>query len=224
MSKGQEIPAIRTKWAPYPPKHHLEVCVNMDGILRSCGVRSATVRRRMTINAIEACGWKQKCWNFNAFGVQNNRKVGNWYVMASEEEEKDGTMKPTPDQPWKAFNNWLQAVKDYFSRIHVGSKKYGKAASMIVDDSVSDGEWWQEQSINYNTTSKEKVKYANSIGAMIKKHLAAATQEQKDFALSIPTGSIAPVVVDPTFACPSCGTLLKAAIVGAVVFLLWRYM
>lgn len=140
---GRKVAAVRTPWGT--PQDHTELCRNMNAILASCGVTSATVRRRMTAHAIVASGWAQKVWCHNAWGVKTGKSwSGDYYLMTTQEDDGSGTLYTVPNDAWRAFAGWQAAVDDFRARISPTSSRYAKAHAALVSEQVSDEEYWKQ--------------------------------------------------------------------------------
>lgn len=138
-----KVPATLTRWGT--PQDHTAICRNMNAILASCGVASAVVRRRMTAHAIVASGWKQNCWCHNAWGVKTGKSwTGDWYTMTTYEDDGTGTLYVVPNDAWRAFATWAEAVADFQKRISPSSSRYADAYAALVDESRSDSDYWAE--------------------------------------------------------------------------------
>lgn len=191
---GALVKAVHTPWAL--PWDHRKIILNFDGVLRNCGVKSAVVRRRMTINAVTASGWKQNCFCYNAFGVQ----LGGWrgdYFVTNTFEYEDGVKVHIEKQPWRAFDNFFHAVSDWLSRMQ-NYERYEVAWKHIADESVTDGEWWVMMGKGGYYTAPLNESWGDSLGKRIEKTLAEAKPGDFDEGLAIDVGntssSLLPIV------------------------------
>jgi flagellum-specific peptidoglycan hydrolase FlgJ len=117
----------------------------MDSILVSCGILEPHVRRRMTAHAIVASGWRQNCWNHNAWGVKTGSSwAGDFYTMDTKEDDGTGHLYDVPNDAWRSFASWREAVADFLKRISASSKRYGAAAAALVDPARPDEDYWAE--------------------------------------------------------------------------------
>ena len=214
----------RTGWAP--AWNHRLVCVNMDGILRQCGVTSEDVRVKMIGHSIEASGWAQRCWHYNCWGVKLGGWKGNYYYKSTVEEDAWGSEYDPGylGSLWRALPSYSDAVTDYFQRINVGSKRYGVAAAALLNPSVSPGDWWAIMGKSgYFTAKKDPVKYMNSICANVRRQIANATDEEKEAALLIDVGGSSTVPeMDSSGSSSAWWVLGLVALAGGVAYLIYK--
>lgn len=123
MSK---IEAIRTPWGD----DHKSIRLNMLALLERYGIAESYVRERVTAHAILASGWKQNCFNHNAWGVKRGSWAGNYVVLSTYEEINKERIK-VEGAEWRAFDNWRSAIDDYFKRINVENNRYSSAAKAL---------------------------------------------------------------------------------------------
>jgi len=170
------------------PWNHHEIVVNFDGILRSCGVSSLTVRRRMTIGMITAIGWRQNGWEYNFNGLKTGKSwSGPWYTRNAIEEDKDGDVYIIEGDTWRAYDSWSDSVAGWFK---VVDQPWRTARALLEDDTVSDGDWWAQMGVDgWYTAKTDPVAWGNSIGRRVKKELAAATPQELEQAAMIDVGA-----------------------------------
>ena len=132
-----KVKPFRTPWAPALERE--TIILKMNEILMSNGVESEHVRTRMIAHAIVASGWKQKVWNFNAWGVRQGSWEKDWYVMPTYEENEHGNLEYVADASWRAFTGWEEAIQDFQQRISPDSDRpsYREAYRHLVAETVS---------------------------------------------------------------------------------------
>lgn len=165
LDLAKRVNPVYTRWGE--PGNATQLITRMEALLTALGIDDPRVRVFLNALSGEASGWrKQKCWHYNAWGVQGgaykNLNVpegparsstpggewygswtGYWYVMPSQEKDKKtGLLYPTPYQPWRAFSSWKESSADCIKRIST-SKLYAEAWKMMKDPSVSLSEVFQ---------------------------------------------------------------------------------
>jgi len=127
----------KTPWANAWDKS--AVVGQMNTILLENGIGSQNVRVKMIAHAIVASGWKQHVWNYNAWGVKQGSWDKNFYMMPTQELDKQSNKVVTEDATWRSFDNWKEAILDFKNRIHAGSKRpsYRKAYAHLMDEQIS---------------------------------------------------------------------------------------
>jgi hypothetical protein len=142
LNISKRVKPMKTAWAE--PWDHGEVVLHMDSILVACGINSPAARVKMTAHAIFASGWRQNCWNYNAWGVKVGSWEGAWFSKGTQEADDSGAYYSTT-AAWRAFDGWRDAVRDYTKRIGPDSwsEKYRKAAGYLpVEGSEADRQFW----------------------------------------------------------------------------------
>lgn len=186
---GQRIARRLTRWAK--PWDHHGVSVNMDRILRACGVTSEPRRIKMIAHAVVASGWKQNVWWFNAWGVKRGSWTGDYYTQDTI-EEIDGVEQPFPSEPWRAFRNWRQAVEDYQRRINPSSSStgYAQAGALLDDDSPgSCAAFWQAaKKGRYFTGTKFTPQMFASVCNRVRREIASASRSELDAPIDVDSG------------------------------------
>ncbi|MBN2714875.1 MAG: hypothetical protein JXX14_03405 [Deltaproteobacteria bacterium] len=151
------VKPFRTPWAPAYDRE--QVILTMNRILIENGIESESMRVRMIAHAIVASGWKQKVWNFNAWGVRQGSWDKSWYVMPTYEEDDDGDMIYVSDASWRAFSGWDEAIRDFQQRISPDSERpsyreaYKYLSSTLVSFRVARAYWEALSDGNYYTAT-----------------------------------------------------------------------
>lgn len=190
LDPAKRVTATPTPWGT--PWDHHSICVNMDGILRSCGVTAAHVRRRMIAHAIVASGWRQNVWCYNAWGVKTGSSwAGAWYTMTTQEDDGTGTMYTVYDDKWRAFPGWKACVVDFQGRIAAASSRYGASYAALIDEARLDSEYWRELGIAgyYTDTTNMHPDDFASVCQRVYSELVSATPAEFAAAMEIPVGS-----------------------------------
>ncbi|MBN2803288.1 MAG: hypothetical protein JXR91_09355 [Deltaproteobacteria bacterium] len=135
-SEGDKVKPNPTPWAEAWDREL--IVQKMNSILIENGISSINMRVRMIAHAIVASGWKQKVWNYNAWGVKTGSWQRDYYIMPTI-EEIDGESVEIEEESWRSFNNWSEAVDDYKERISMDSNRpsYRKAYSFLQSEDVS---------------------------------------------------------------------------------------
>lgn len=140
---GELLQAQRTPWGR--AGNHQELALNMNALLYRYGITNADQRARMTAHAIFASGWDQKVWYYNAWGVKRGTWPDGYYKMGTQEVDTAGKTYPVPDEQWRAFKNWKEAIDDFLNRISPTSKNAGYASAaryLIAGGPGYDVEYW----------------------------------------------------------------------------------
>ena len=178
LGAHRKVRPSRTPWAPALERE--TIILRMNDILTSNGVDSVHVRVRMIAHAIVASGWKQKVWNFNAWGVRQGSWEKEWYVMPTYEENDDGSMEYVADASWRAFSGWEEAILDFQERISAESERpsYREAYRHLVAETVSprtSRAYWEALSEgNYYTatwfTGEKFARLCGGVRGVLKNH------------------------------------------------------
>jgi len=115
------VAPVLTQWGE--PWNREQICVEMNRILKANHIQSKQTRVRMIAHAIVASGWRQKVWNYNAWGVQQGSWKGPWFKMSTQERDKNGRIYDVFNAGWRSFSGWSEAIRDYQNRISPKSKR-----------------------------------------------------------------------------------------------------
>ncbi len=115
------VAPVLTQWGE--PWNRQEICIEMDRILKDNNIQSKEMRVRMIAHAIVASGWRQKVWNYNAWGVQQGSWQGPWFKMSTQEQDKNGRTYDVFNAGWRSFSGWRESIRDYQNRISPTSKR-----------------------------------------------------------------------------------------------------
>lgn len=187
---GELLQAQRTPWGE--ANNHQQLALNMDALLSRYGITNADQRARMTAHAIFSSGWDQKVWHYNAWGAKRGTWPDSYYKMGTQEVDTAGNTYPVPDEQWRAFKNWKEAIDDFLNRISPTSSNAGYASAaryLIAGGPGYDARYWDSiLTGGYYTASSFDGEAFSKLVARVRSEIFRADPAQnaaaQDFALS----------------------------------------
>lgn len=142
LDMTKQVKAVRTPWGE--AWSHNELVIRMNAILEACGIAGSPQRVKMTAHAIFASGWRQNCFNYNAWGVKVGSWKGPWFSKGTQEATESGEYYSIT-AAWRAFSGWCEAVQDYTDRIGPDSwnQNYREASKFLpIPGEGADRDFW----------------------------------------------------------------------------------
>jgi len=151
---GIQVKAVHTPWAD--AQDHKAIIENMNAILIDAGVTIPGMRRKMIAHSIIACGWKQKCWNHNAWAVKTGKRWTREFYLMDTKEEINGELVDVPNDAWRSFDSWGEAITDYLGRIGPDGpfESYREGGAILRDPLGDDKTFWTTIASKYATDTK----------------------------------------------------------------------
>jgi hypothetical protein len=160
--------------------NYRQLATRYDALLRRLGVDPPNLVNILIAHSIVAVGWRQNIWWYNAWGAQVGKWSGDWYTKRTK-EEADGVEYEVPNQRWRAFHSWREAMTDTLGRIGPNSWNGAyTAAWRIAYDGGSAADYWEQLGVGgyYTSTQFTPAKF-QSVHDRVVSELAAATPDEK---------------------------------------------